>query len=197
MRRILVPFLIACAVLVTAVSLHAQGTVPAGQSIVINLDQSVSSKDAKVGQTVAGSVAADVTVDGKTIIPRGAKAMLSVATAEPSGRLKGTSKLWLRIDSLEVGGKSYTVDSATTGQNGPSHKNRDVVAIGGGAGAGAIIGAIAGGGKGAAIGAGVGAAAGTVGAAATGKKEVTYPAESKLRFKLKSNLNIDRPARGK
>jgi hypothetical protein len=45
-----------------------------------------------------------------------------------------------------------------------------------------LIGGLAGGGKGALIGAAVGAGAGTAGAAATGKKDVTFPAETKLRF---------------
>jgi hypothetical protein len=46
---------------------------------------------------------------------------------------------------------------------GKSTKKRDVVFIGGGAGAGALIGAIAGGGKGAAIGGAVGAGLGALG----------------------------------
>ena len=67
---------------------------------------------------------------------------------------------------------------------GKSHKKRDIVAIGGGSALGALIGGIAGGGKGAAIGAGAGAGAGTAGAALTGKKEISLPAESRLIFRL-------------
>jgi hypothetical protein len=62
--------------------------------------------------------------------------------------------------------------------------------IGGGTGAGAAIGAMAGGGKGAAIGALAGAGAGTATAAATGKKDITIPAESHLNFKLSSPVTI-------
>jgi len=65
-----------------------------------------------------------------------------------------------------------------------------VLFIGGGSGAGAAIGAAAGGGKGAAIGAAIGAAAGTVGAAATGKKDISFPSETVLRFRLEQELKV-------
>ncbi len=72
-----------------------------------------------------------------------------------------------------------------------SKATRDTVAIGGGAGAGALIGGLAGGGKGAAIGAGVGAGAGTAGAAATGKKDVNFPAETRLSFTTRTDTKIE------
>lgn len=190
MRRMWVAFLAAVVFSAAAVSLLAQGTVPAGTAVVVTLNQSVSSKDARVGQKVDGSVASSVVVGGKTVIPKGAKATLSVASVQASGRLQTPAKLWLRIDSVEVKGQSYSLSSNLSGQTGPSHNKRNVVAIGGGSAAGAAIGAIAGGGKGAAIGALAGAAAGTAGAAMTGKKDVNFPAESQLRFTLKTALTV-------
>ena len=62
--------------------------------------------------------------------------------------------------------------------------------IGGGAGGGAFIGGIAGGGKGALIGGLIGAGAGTAGAAFTGNKELTIPAESAVSFKTTSSLTV-------
>ena len=184
--RVLFPIL----ALFVAASAAAQGTAPAGTEIIITLDQAISSKDATVGQVVDGSVSENLVVNGKTVLPKAAKVKLSVTTVEASGRLKGQAKLWLKIDSVEMNAKSYPVDSEVSGQDGPAHTKRNVVAIGGGTAAGAVIGAIAGGGKGAAIGAAVGAAAGTGAAAATGKKDVEYPAETQLRFALKSALVI-------
>lgn len=173
-----------------AAAVRAQNTVPAGTDVIVTLSQTVSSKNAQVGDKVDGSVAENVVVNGRTLIPKGAKADLSVVTVEASGRLSGVAKLWLKIDSLEVSGRTYTVNSEVSGQDGTSHNKRNVIAIGGGAAAGAIIGGIAGGGKGAAIGTAIGAGAGTAGAAATGKKDVNYPAETQLRFALKSALNL-------
>jgi hypothetical protein len=183
-------FLVAAVFSAAAVSLHAQGTVPAGTAIIVTLDQSVSSKDARMGQKVDGSVAESVTVGGKTVVPKGSKVALSVASVQASGRLKTPAKLWLKMDSIEVKGKSYSVASRWSGQTGPSHNKRNIVAIGGGSALGAIIGGIAGGGKGAAIGAAAGAGAGTAGAAITGKKDINFPAETKLRFALKTDLVV-------
>ena len=182
MRKLGITFLFLGVFSVAVMSLHAQGLVPAGTSIIVTLDESVSSKDANVGRKVSGSVAQDVVVNGKTAIPKGSKTNLAVATVQESGRLKTPAKLWLRINSIEVGGKTHTISSNLSGQTGPSHNKRNVIAIGGGTALGATIGAIAGGGKGAAIGAAAGAGAGTAGAAMTGKKDVTFPAETKLRF---------------
>jgi hypothetical protein len=183
------------AVLLTATVAVAQGTAPAGTDIVVTLNQAVNSKDAQVDQKLDGVVAENVVANGRTVIPKGAKATLLVTVAEASGRLSGQARLWMRIESLEVNGRVYTVESEPAGQDGPSHTKRNTIAIGGGAAAGTAIGAIAGGGKGAAIGAAVGAAAGTGAAAATGKKDVEFPAEAQLTFKLKSALTVQSAAR--
>ena len=61
----------------------------------------------------------------------------------------------------------------------------------GGAGLGAALGAVAGGGAGALIGAGAGAGAGTIRAAATGKKNVGFPAETLLTFALRAPVSIE------
>ena len=190
MRRIRVALVIAALFAGAAVSLHAEAIVPAGTPIVMTLDQSVSSKDARTGQKVDCTVAQNVVVGGKTVIPKGSKGSCSVASVQASGHLKTPAKLWLKIDSIEVNGKTYTVSTRWSGQTGPSHNKRNVVAIGGGTAAGAIIGALAGGGKGAAIGAAAGAGAGTAGAAMTGKKDITFPAETKLRFTTKTEIVV-------
>lgn len=170
--------------------LLAQHNVPAGTSITVTLDQSVSSKDAKVGQTVPATVAQAVVVSGATVIPKGSPATAIVATAVASGRLSTPAQLYLKLTSIQINGRTYTVSTGTTGEKGSSHAKRDAVAIGGGTAAGAIIGALAGGGKGAAIGAAAGAGVGTAGAAATGKKDITFSAETKLSFRLKSAVKI-------
>jgi hypothetical protein len=190
MRRVWIGLLTAVVLAAWVAPMRAAGTVPAGSSVVVTLDQSVSSKDGTVGQKVDGSIAENVVAGGKTVIPKGSKVSLSVASVQASGRLSTPAKLWLKIDSITVNGRRYTASSRWSGQTGPSHNKRNVVAIGGGTALGAIIGGIAGGGKGAAIGAAAGAGAGTAGAAMTGKKDVTFPAETKLRFTTKTDLVV-------
>src|SRR6266850_696667 len=87
---------------------QASGTVPAGAKISVVTDQSVSSKTTKVGQTIAGTVAQDVSVGGKVVIPKGSAAKLTVSSVQASGRLSTPAKLYLRLRTVAVGGKTYT-----------------------------------------------------------------------------------------
>jgi len=170
--------------------LKAGGTVPKGTAISVITDQAVNSKDAKAGQPVRGSVAKDVTVGGKVLIPKGSEVKLSVSGVQASGRLSKPAKLYLHLVSVTVKGKAYTFATSSAGRSEKGKGKRDAGFIGGGAAAGAAIGALAGGGKGAAIGAGAGAGAGTAGAAATGKKDIEFPAETRLTFTTRTDVAI-------
>jgi hypothetical protein len=165
-------------------------TVSANTAVYVTLDQSVSSKNAKAGQVLSGSISQNVVVNGKTAIPKDSKANLSVASVQASGRLSTPAKLYVRLDSVVVRGRTVPVRTDLWGETEKSKAKRDAVGIGGGAAAGAIIGAIAGGGKGAAIGTAVGAGAGTAGTAATGKKDIEFPAETKIKFATKAAVKI-------
>jgi len=182
------------ALLVLALALpalcEAGSTVRKGTAIAVVTDQSVSSRDAKVGQTVTGTVAKDVTVGGKVVIPKGSPVKLAVSSVQASGRLSTPAKLYLRLRTVTVRGESYSFETGSSGRSESGKGKRDAGFIGGGAAAGALIGGLAGGGKGAAIGAGAGAGAGTAGAAATGKKDIQYPAESHLAFTTRTDVAI-------
>ena len=186
----LVSIFLVLALLLPAVA-QAGGTIPGGVKISVVTDQSVSSKTAKAGQTVTGSVAHDVTVDGKVVIPKGSPVKLTVSSVQASGRLSTPAKLYLRLRTVTVGGKTYTIATSSAGRTEGGKGKRDAGFIGGGAAGGAIIGALAGGGKGAAIGAGAGAGAGAAGAAATGKKDIEYRAETKLSFTTRAAVAIN------
>ncbi len=166
-------------------------TVPEGTKISVVTDQAVSSKTAKIGQTVSASVAQDVTVGGKVVIPKGSPVKLTVSSVQASGRLSTPAKLYLRLRTVTVGGKTYTIATSSAGRTLGGKGKRDAGFIGGGAAGGAIIGALAGGGKGAAIGAAAGAGAGTAGAAATGKKDIEFPAETRLAVTTRATVTIN------
>jgi hypothetical protein len=170
--------------------LRAGGTVRKGTPISVITDQAISSKNARVGQPVSGSVAKDVTVGGKVLIPKGSAVKLTVSGVQASGRLSTPAKLYLHLVSVTVKGKAYTFATSSAGRTEKGKGKRDAGFIGGGAAGGAVIGALAGGGKGAAIGAAAGAGAGTAGAAATGKKDIEFPAETRLTFTTRTDVAI-------
>lgn len=104
--------------------------------------------------------------------------------------MEGRATIGITLETVEYNGQSVPLSTSLDMRTGEAHKKRNIEIIGGGAGVGALIGALAGGGKGAAIGAAAGAGAGTAGAAATGKKEVTIPAETVFSFRLKAPLEL-------
>jgi len=144
----------------------------------------------KTGDAFDGTIETPVMVGEKTAIPKGAEVTGRVTSAVPSGRLKQRAELWVKLTSVKLGGKTYEVSTTTTGHKEGSKATRDIIFIGGGAGAGAAVGGIAGHGKGAGIGAAVGAAAGTAGAMLTGHRDIKFPPETVLRFRLEQDLKL-------
>lgn len=164
--------------------------LPVGTSISVTVDQTLSSEQSHSGDSFQASLAEPVVIDGKTVVPKGAKVTGRVVEAIASGRLQHPGSLTVSLSSVEVEGKTYDISTDSVSRKGASHKKRNLGIIGGTAAGGAIIGAIAGGGKGAAIGAGAGAGAGTAGAALTGKKDVSIPAETRITFHLKQSVSV-------
>jgi hypothetical protein len=164
--------------------------VPAETVIGVTLDQTIGTKNSNVGDPFAASVSTPVVVNGIEAIPHGAKAAGHVTVADQAGRVKGGAQLVLNLDSVTVNGKAYRIHTAGVAEAGKGRGKRTAVGAGGGAAVGAIIGAIAGGGKGAAIGAGAGGGAGAAGAVFTGKRDISIPAETGLRFRLTEPVEI-------
>jgi len=165
-------------------------TVPTGAELDVRLITGLNSEVNKTGDAFDGTIEAPVMVGEKTAIPKGAEVTGRVTSAVPSGRLKQRAELWVKLTSVKLGGKTYEVSTTTTGHKEGTKATRDLIFIGGGAGAGAAIGGIAGHGKGAGIGAAVGAAAGTAGAMVTGHRDIKFPPETVLRFRLQQDLQL-------
>jgi hypothetical protein len=164
--------------------------VPADTVIAVVLDQTISSKTSKPGDRFTATVESPVEIDGKTAIPKGARAEGVVRDAKAAGRFKGGAALALELTSVTVHGKDHEIQTSGAMMSSKGKGKRTAVMVGGGAAGGAAIGAIAGGGKGAAIGALIGAAAGTGGAGLTGNRDITLAAETPLEFKLLQPISI-------
>src|SRR5882762_10496861 len=152
--------------------------VEAGTPIRVTVDQSVSSKTSNPGDHFEASLAVPVIVDGKVVIPSGARARGTVIVAKSAGKFKGNPELSVTLDSITLNGQSYALKTTSVTEAGKGRGKRTAIGAGAGHGKGAAIGAVA------------GAGAGTAGAAYTGERDITIAPESKLNFKLKEPLEI-------
>ena len=164
--------------------------IPSGTLLRVRVDQALSTRRNSRGDRFTATLTDSVIVNGQPVLPSGTRLAGHVLVSSPSRRLRGRARLVLALDSFERDGQRYPIATMAAARVSGSHKKRNLVAIGGGAGTGAAIGAIAGGGVGAAVGAGAGAVAGTVGAAVTGKKQVVIPAETVVRFTLGAPVRV-------
>jgi hypothetical protein len=172
----------AIAVLSFVPALRAQQRqVPVGTSISVSLNQSVSSKDAQAGQKLSGRVAAAVVVNGKTLIPKGAKVNLSVASVRMAGPMSAPAKLLLQIDSIEVNKTTLAASSSLSGQDDQREAaNRS------GSNSGELVDA-SGSDKGELVGASAGSENGITG---NRQRDITLAAKAKLRFTLRTSVEI-------
>ena len=165
--------------------------VPAGTTLTVRLGNAVGSKISSPGDSFSATLASDIAVDGNPVIPKGASVRGTVVDAKPLGRFKGGALLELRLTSITLNGTEQKIETSAVERTQKGKGKRTAVMAGGGTALGAIVGGLAGGGKGAAIGAVVGGGAGAGGAAFTGNKEIVFPAESALSFRLKSPLEVN------
>jgi hypothetical protein len=162
--------------------------IPAGTAIVVRMIDDVDSEKHGIGETFQASIDEPVTIEGTTVLPRGANVAVKLVAEKQSGQLTGRTMLTLDLVSVEVNGKMADVITEEVTQQSASRTDRTGKVVGGTAALGAIIGAIAGGGKGAAIGAVSGAAAGGAVQVMTKGERVRIPSETRLTFMLKQPL---------
>jgi hypothetical protein len=166
-------------------------TLPQGTLFEVRLAETLDTRRNRTGDRFTATLDTPIiTQNGAEIIPRGANFSGRVDTSRASGRLKGRAVMTLELDAFELNGKKYTISTSHAARVSGSHKKRNIILIGGGAGTGAGIGALAGGPAGALIGAGAGAGAGTLGAVFTGKKQVSIPVETRLGFELRGPVQL-------
>jgi outer membrane lipoprotein SlyB len=164
--------------------------VPSGTELHVRVNENLSSESSQSGDRFTGTLADDVVVDGRTVLPRGADVTGRVMSATPSGRVSAPGTLELAVSTVHFNGQTVNLSTTPMVSKGESHTKSNTAKVGGGAALGAIIGGIAGGGKGAAIGATVGAGAGAAGAAATGKKPATVESEAILKFNTSTDTTV-------
>ena len=166
-------------------------TIQAGTNLAVRVDQHISVKTSRAGDTFTGEVV-DPVVDpnGVAVVPKGTRVSGVIDASHARGRVKGASVLELRLTTMTLSGTEYHLRTADLTQTKKGKGKRSAGMIGGGAGLGMLIGGLAGGGKGMLIGGLAGGGAGTAGAAMTGNKDLEIPAESIVHFKLSQDLVV-------
>lgn len=153
-------------------------SLPEGTELQIRLADELTTANAEPGDTFTATLLKPVRVNNRTVLPKDAKVQGRVVDSVSSGRLKRPAAITLELTRV---GRSR-VSTEPLRFEGKSHKGRNVVLIGGGTAAGAILGGATGGKKGALLGSLIGAGAGMTTAYVTGKKEIVLPVELGLSF---------------
>ena len=164
-------------------------TIPAGMTISVRMLDSIDSGKNYAGETFRATVDTPVTVEGKTLVPKGAEAIGKLIRVAQPGRIQGRPFVALELTALNFDGKSIAIETSAYQETGPSKTKRTAILVGGGALVGTVISAIAGGSI--LLGSNVGGAAGTVYQTVRGNKQVQIPAESLVTFTLQSPIYFD------
>jgi hypothetical protein len=166
-------------------------TVPAGTVISVRLIDGISTETNEAGDTFLASLSQPLMTDGVTLFPQDTFVRGKIVSVEEPGRVHGVASISLELTELQTGkGKSVPIKTETFAEQAKAEKKKDAAIIGAGAGIGTAIGAIAGGKKGAAIGAVVGGGGSTGYVLSTKGKQIKYPSETLMTFKLADSLTV-------
>jgi hypothetical protein len=180
--------------------------IPAGTRVGVVLQNGISTRSAKPGDSVYLQTSFPITVGNRIVIPVGSYLRGELLEAKRPGRVKGRGEFRMRLNTLILP-TGYTVDlnaaprsadsggketmdeeGKVTGGGNKGQKTGTVVTT---TATGAGIGALAGGGKGAGIGAGIGAVAGLAAVLLTRGPEAELPRGSTMDVVLERQLILD------
>jgi len=166
-------------------------TIPAGTMLTVRIDQRISVKTSRAGETFTGEIVEPLVAgDNSVLVPKGALVGGVVDVSHRRGHFKGRSLLELRLTSLTVNGTRYLLTTRDLSESKKGKGRRSTALIGGGTALGMIVGGAATGGVGVVVGGLVGGGAGTAVAGLTGNRDLDIPAESIVRFKLAEDLVV-------
>lgn len=181
-------------------------TIPKGTSMLIRLDEPLSSFSTPMGQSVVASLENDIFMNDQVAIPAGSEIVGQVTNVSPSGRMGKHGELEVKFHTVKTpSGKvvpirGHVVTNDDSGVLRGNSFTMDVVkGVGiaaGGTGIGAVTGTALGGilgvaGSGAILGTGLGAVAGITYAVARKGKDVVIPSGARLSVRMVENVTLD------
>ena len=161
--------------------------IPANTELDARLSNILDSGTAQVEDRFEATTAADLVIDGRTIVPAGSIMRGVVSSVTSAGRLKRKAEMTVTFDQITINGRSYPIRGTVTQAIEGEGVKGDLPRAGVGAGVGAIIGGILGGFKGAMAGILIGGG-GTI--AATEGKEVVLPQGTVLRVRIEAPVPL-------
>jgi hypothetical protein len=165
-------------------------TIAAGTLLRVRSSETLDTRKLQPGAMFEVTAASDVYVGNVLAIPRGAALDGVVVDAKTPSGLKGSPSIALQLKSLNLGGRTYALDSDVWSTQGPGKGAYSAQNTIGGAAVGAIIGGIAGRGPGAAIGAAAGGGLGAAASAASSGPRLIIPAEAIVNFHLAQPVTV-------
>lgn len=175
--------------------------VPTGTTFAVHLDNMLATDQNQVGDPFTATISDPIVdVDGRVLLPVGAKVRGRVTAAEKSDRVGETAVITLAFESVSFDGQSYPLQASVVEAN-PERKTRTTKAqsagkVAAGAAAGAIVGQVLGKNtKSTVTGAVVGAAAGTAIALGTADVDAVLPVGSRMVIRLDAPVEVQRTVR--
>jgi len=168
-------------------------TLPTGTEIAVRTIEPIDSRKADLYKEYAATLDDPVVVDGVTLVPVNAAAILRVSHVQASGVTRRAS-LSISLVAITANGRRVDVKTGPVDSKSGSQAKRTATGAAVGAATGAAVGAMAGGAVGAGIGAGVGAAAGTAVAVVKGKPVEIKP-ETRFTYTLTEPVVINPESR--
>lgn len=180
--------------------------VPAGTRVGVVLQNGISTRSAKPGDSVYLQTSFPITIGNRIVIPVGSYLRGELIDSKRPGRIKGRGEFRMRLNTL-IFPTGYTVDlnaaprSADSGGKetmddegkvtGGGNKGQKATTVAETTATGAGIGAIAAGAKGAGIGAGIGGLAGLAAVLLTRGPEAELPRGSTMDVVFERQLTLD------
>ena len=179
-------------------------TLPPDTVISVQMNGTLTSRTARVGDKFTATVTVPVYANGRTVIPAGSIIEGRVTQVTPAKRMNRSGTIGIDFDDvLFPNGARVGLVGSLTSDDPETRKriddesrvsahgnNRPAVFVGGGGAVGAVLGGIAGGGKGAAVGGAIGAGAGVASILLSKGEEAQVPSGTPFGVQIKQPLTI-------
>src|SRR5580693_3068082 len=191
-----------CSLLLAAMAAaQAVSPVPAGTALMVKLETTLATFINKAGDPFQARLTQAVVLDGKTVIPAGARVEGRVTKVAEPRRISGKPTIGILPETLILPtGERFFLDATLVDTDagrdtdvnqegefkGSGHDRRDQIEAGGGTAGGMLIGGLIGGPAGVLIG-------GVVGAGSTGAHWLSKHRSATLRSGTELTLELNRP----